>query len=100
MEYYLTSTTNVPVYQTFGAVFIDQKDFFDQLSYIYQAFIMNNKIQLMRVLNTATPVVDWSYEFYDYTATEKPDDLWRRKEPRFITVDPTNPQIFYLSGRY
>ena len=54
----------------------------------------------MRVLNTANPVVDWNYEFYDYTTTEKTDDKWRRKEPRFITIDPTNPQVFYLSGRY
>jgi len=35
MEYYLTSTTNVPVYQTFGAVYIDQRDYFDSLSYVY-----------------------------------------------------------------
>jgi len=54
----------------------------------------------MRVLNTLNPVVDWNYEFYEYTTTEKPQDYFRRKEPRFITVDPTNPQTFYLSGRF
>lgn len=46
------------------------------------------------------PVVDWSYEFTQYTATEVTDDKIRRKEPKFITTDPTNNQVFYLSGRY
>jgi hypothetical protein len=100
MEYYATSATVVPIYQTFGAVYIDTSDYYDGLSYVYQAFIMNNKIQLTRVLNTASPVVDWSYEFNEYTSTEKPDDKWRRKEPKFITTDPTNQQVFYLSGRF
>ncbi len=54
----------------------------------------------MRVLKNAAPVVDWSYEFYDYTTTEQASDIWRRKDPKFITIDPTNPQVFYLSGRY
>lgn len=44
MEYYATSTTVVPVYQAFGAVYLDQKDYFDSNSYVYQAFTMNSKI--------------------------------------------------------
>jgi hypothetical protein len=60
LEYYLTSATVVPVYKTFGAAFLDNKDVYDGKSYYYSAFLMDNKIELVRVLNSDNPLVDWS----------------------------------------
>lgn len=71
-------------------MYLDQKDGYDGKSYFYQAFIMNDKIQMMRILNAATPVIDWSYEFYDFSATES-TDFYRLKDPAFIHMDPENP---------
>jgi hypothetical protein len=61
---------------------------------------MNGKIELLRILNAATPVIDWSYEFYDYSTTEYSNDLIRRKDPKYITINPVDNTMFYLSGRY
>jgi len=71
-------------------VYLDQKDGYDGKSYFYQAFIMNNKIEMLRILNAATPVIDWSYEFYDFSTTES-TDFYRLKDPAFIHMDPENP---------
>jgi hypothetical protein len=61
---------------------------------------MNSKIQMIRILvSTVVPVVDWSYEFYDYTSSEA-NDIFRRKEPAFMNVNPLDNTVFYISGRY
>ena len=60
---------------------------------------MNNKIEMMRILNAATPIIDWSYEFYDFSAKES-NDFYRLKDPTFIHMDPKESSEFYLSGRY
>jgi hypothetical protein len=80
LEYYNTSTTVVPVYKTFGAAFLDNKDVYDGKSYFYSAFIMDNKIEMVRVLNSDQPLVDWSQEFYDFSSKES-TDFFRLKEP-------------------
>ena len=41
----------VPSYQTFGAIYNDKEDFFDGKNYIYSSFLMDEKIQFMRILN-------------------------------------------------
>ena len=94
------SSTNVPVYYNAGAVYIDQSDPVDGRSYIYEAFTMNGKVELLRILNGPVPIIDWSYEFYDYSTTEYANDLIRRKDPKFITINPVDNSMFYLSGRY
>lgn len=44
LEYWNTSSSVVPVYKTFGAAFLDNKDTYDGKSYYYSAFLMDNKI--------------------------------------------------------
>ena len=81
VEYYLTSDTVVPTYKTYGAIYLDVKDSFDGRSYFYEAFLMDDKIQILRILNgEKDPVIDWSYELYDYSATES-TDFYRLKDP-------------------
>jgi len=41
---------------------------------------MNNKIELVRILNLDNPIVDWSQEFYDFSSKES-TDFFRLKEP-------------------
>jgi hypothetical protein len=61
---------------------------------------MDEKVSLVRTLiSTATPVIDWSYEFYNYASNEG-KDIDRRKDPAMITTNPKDPAVFYLSGRY
>jgi hypothetical protein len=61
---------------------------------------MDDSVSLLRTLvSTANPVIDWSYEFYNY-ASDEGDDKSRRKDPAFITLNPKNDKVFYLSGRY
>jgi hypothetical protein len=60
---------------------------------------MDNKVSLMRTsLSTTTPRIDWSYEFYNF-ATSEGTDKDRRKDPTFITLNPQDNRVFYLSGR-
>lgn len=99
LEYYLTSATNVPVYKTFGAAILDNKDVYDGKSYYYNAFLMNNRIEMVRVLNSDLPMVDWSQEFYDFSTTEA-TDFYRLKEPQFLVNDHTDNKSFFLAGRY
>jgi len=55
---------------------------------------------MIRILvSTVVPVVDWSYEFYDYTSSEA-NDIFRRKEPAYMNVNPLDNTVFYISGRY
>ena len=61
---------------------------------------MDEKVSLVRaLLSSASPIIDWSYEFYNYASTEG-QDIDRRKDPALITVNPKDPAVFYLSGRY
>lgn len=70
LEYVLTSDTVVPVYKTYGGIYYDKKDYLDGQAYIYVSFLMDTKLELLRVLNSdIEPKVDWSYEFTDLTAT-------------------------------
>jgi hypothetical protein len=95
-----TSSDNVPVYKTYGAVYNDKVDYFDGKDYIYMAFMMDSKVEFLRLTNTAEPVVDWCYEFTDDTEDEIADDLYRRKDPQFLHLDPKDEQVIYLTGRY
>jgi hypothetical protein len=89
----------VPFYKTYGAIYNDKFDFFDGKNYIYVAFLMDGKLEFIRIHNTDEPVVDWSYEFTD-------DDeallsaLYNRKDPQFLHTDPKDDQSIYMSGRY
>jgi hypothetical protein len=100
LEYIETSSDVVPVYKMYGAVYNDKVDYFDGKDYIYAAFLMDSKLEFLRLTNTNEPVVDWSYEFTDDTTTQAVDDLTRRKDPAFLHVDPKDEQVIYMSGRY
>ncbi len=81
IEYTAMTSKTVPVFKTWGALYYDKQDYYDGNDYIYEAMIMNSKVQMVRVLvSTVVPVVDWSYEFYSYTDSEA-TDIYRRKEP-------------------
>lgn len=54
---------------------------------------------MVRVLNSDTPLVDWSQEFYDFSTTEA-NDFYRLKEPQFMINDATDNKSFFLVGRY
>lgn len=60
---------------------------------------MDSKIELVRLLVGATPIVDYSYEFYDYSTTES-TDFKRLKDPAMIRMDPKDSGDFYWIGRY
>ena len=100
LEYIETSADVVPVYKMYGAIYNDKVDYFDGKDYIYAAFLMDSKLEFLRLTNTNEPVVDWSYEFTDDTTAQVTDDLTRRKDPAFIHTDPRDEQVVYLSGRY
>ena len=99
LEYIETSSDVVPFYKTYGAIYNDKSDFFDAKNYIYAAFLMDGKLEFLRIHNTDEPVVDWSYEFTD-------DDeallsaLYNRKDPQFLHTDPKDDSSIYMSGRY
>lgn len=100
MEYTAQSSTVTPVFTTQGALYYDKNDGLDGQEYIYEAFLMDDKIEMIRLLvSTTTPVIDWSYEFYDFTEDEASASD-RRKDPAFIHMDPNDNTVFYLSGRY
>ena len=88
LEYIETSSDVVPVYKMYGAIYNDKVDYFDGKDYIYVAFIMDEKQQFLRLTNTNDPVVDWSYEFTNDNDDTDPDNLFRRKDPAFLHVDP------------
>lgn len=91
MEYYLTSDTVTPTYATFGAIYYDKKDYFNGKSYYYLAFLMDTKLEMVKMeapqTESGLPVIDWSYEFYDFSTAEA-SDQYRRKEPMNIFPDP------------
>jgi hypothetical protein len=67
IEWTATTSDNIPSFVTYSAVYYDKSDSFDGSEYIYQAFLMDNKMSMVRTLvSTTTPVIDWSYEFYNY----------------------------------
>lgn len=88
LEYFETSYDVVPVYRTYGAIYNDKVDYFDGKDYFYAGFLMDNKLEFLRMINGEEPVVDWSYEFTDVTRAEDSDDLFNRKDPAFLHVDP------------
>lgn len=94
--------SNVPTIVTYGAILHDKEDFFEKKEKVYEAFLMDSKVQLLRVETQGqqTPKIDWSWELNDYTSTQNPKDLVRRKDPAIITTDPIDPTVFYLSGRF
>lgn len=99
LEWVGTTDDVVPKYKTYGSILLDRKDSYDGRSYFYSAFLMDQKIEMVRVLNSATPVIDWSYEFYDYTVDEALE-FKRLKDPALLMEDPRDPSEFYLAGRY
>jgi hypothetical protein len=88
LEYIETSSDVVPVYKMYGAIYNDKIDYFDGKDYLYAAFLMDNKLEFLRLTNTNEPVVDWSYEFTDDTTAQSADDKFRRKDPAFLHTDP------------
>jgi hypothetical protein len=100
MEWTATTADTTPTFLTYSALYYDKQDFYDNFQYIYQAFLMDSKVYMARTLmSTNTPVIDWSYEFYDYSSDEGTDKD-RRKDPQTIHLDPKDNEVFYLSGRF
>jgi hypothetical protein len=68
VEYTAMTSSNVPTFKTYGALFYEKKDPYDNLQYVYQAFLMDEKVEMLRMqISSTNPVIDWSYEFYDFT---------------------------------
>ena len=73
----MTSKT-VPAFVTYGAMYYDKNDAYDLKQYLYWSFIMNNKVEMLRMLVSSTiPKIDWSWEFYLFNSTQA-TDLYRR----------------------
>ena len=100
LEYIETSSDVVPDYVMYGAIYNDKADFFDGKNYIYVAFLMDLKLEFLRLHNTNEPVVDWCYEFTDDDATVDTTGLYRNKDPQFLHIDPKDDQSIYMTGRY
>lgn len=49
VEYTAMTSTDVPVFKTYGAVYYDKQDHYDNLEYVYQAFLMNDKVEMLRM---------------------------------------------------
>lgn len=82
MEYWETSDEVVPSYKTYGALYYDTRDGEDFKEYFYMSFIMDLKLQMVRLLNTEPPVVDWSYEFEIYdTENNNIEEKANRQDP-------------------
>lgn len=64
-------------------------------------FIMNTKIQLVRIQNipNGDPVMDYAFQFTDFT-TQQATDYYRRKDPVFLNEDPNDSTHFYWVGYY
>jgi hypothetical protein len=73
--------TIVPVYQTQSGIFTDKKDPQNKQEYIYWSFIMDDKVQMLRMMNipptSGNPIVDWAYSF-DKPTTAEATDKFRR----------------------
>ena len=100
LEFRDTSEEVVPVYQTYGAIYYDKSDYYDRKEYFYTGFLMDGKVEFLRLVNLATPLVDWSFEFYDYSQEETTNDFYRTKVPQFLHDDPRDDQVLYLTGQF
>jgi len=100
LEYKDTSEDVVPVYTTYGGIYYDKRDYYDAKEYFYSTFIMDGKIEFLRLVNLATPLIDWSFEFYEYTLAETTNEFYRTKVPQFLHDDPRDEQVLYMSGQY
>lgn len=99
LEWVGTTDDDTPTYLTQQAIYLDEKDAYDGKSYFYISFLMNDKIELVRLLNGATPIIDYSYEFYDYSESESLP-FKRLKDPAMIRMDPRDSGDYYWMGRY
>jgi hypothetical protein len=101
--WHLATDTVVPVYATQSGIYDDKKDSLNKQEYIYWSFIMDDTIQMMRMMNvppaSGNPIIDWAYSFNQFT-TAQATDYFRRKDPVFIHDDPSDATSFYLSGYY
>ena len=48
MEWYKTSK-NMPIYNTYGAIYLDNKDYRDNKTYFYTSFVMDDYLWTAKV---------------------------------------------------
>lgn len=85
MEMVGTSDTNVPVFYTYDGAFKDDDDHRDGNQYFYLSFVMNDHLEILRILQedeTGEPDIDWNYDYFE-TQTQY-------KVPRFLREDKNN----------
>jgi len=101
LDYINASPDVVPQYSVTGAIYYDKRDYRDYLPYFYTAFLKDNTMYLLRVADGDQILVDWNYQFVEYSATEiTANKLLEKKEATFILADPKQPSALYLIGRY
>ena len=62
-QWYNTTESNVPWYQTFGAVYHDLEDINDKKPYYYLSFVMTAEMHVLKVDRNAQQVV-WDYRHF------------------------------------
>ena len=69
-DHTLASDDNVPTYKTYGGLYHDMRDPTDYKEYFYLSFLMDLKIEFLKVSNEAEPEIQWVYEYalYDTSA--------------------------------
>lgn len=95
MEMVGTSDTNVPVFYTYDGAFKDDDDHRDGQAYFYLSFVMNDHLEILRILQEneeGEPDIDWNFDYYE-TQTQY-------KVPRFLRQDMNDDQMFYLAGQH
>ena len=72
-QWYNTSESNVPWYQTYGGVYHDVEDFSDKKPYYYLSFVMKDILQIVKV-GKDDHVIAWNYQHQITTGIGETDE--------------------------
>jgi hypothetical protein len=97
-QWYNTTESNVPWYQTFGGVYHDLDDMIDHRSYYYLSFVMIDYLQVLKVDKEAKTIA-WNYQHYIDTNENDAIEYQNYKIPGLLHQDAQNPGQMFLIGR-
>ena len=71
LDYNVDDSSIVSVYQNYGAIYYDKRDYRDYQPYFYTAFVKDDEMFMLRVQdNSINPQIDWNHRFIEFTAAE------------------------------
>jgi len=94
-----------PDLQTFGAVYLDKAEYYDDTPYIYTAFLMQDRMQFIKLAQEvpdesyAFPRIKYHYEFKDLDDSQF-DAFFRQHRPEVIFTVPYENDSIFIAGKY